>query len=113
MLGVSRSSYYSWLKSKPAMRKLENHRLTGLICQLNQENKQSASPCIAKGLRQQSIHMSRPLVAALKMALQHRPVSQPLIFHSDRGEHYACKAFRKELKGPIRQSISRQANCSR
>jgi putative transposase len=202
VLHVSRSAYYSWLKSKPAGRTLENQQLTGLIRQLHQESKQSyGSPRIAKRLRQQNIAVSRPRVArlmklaglrakvsrkfrvttdskhhfpvsenllnrnfiatslaqawvsdityvrtqagwlyltvvldladrqvigwalshslqaintsvaALKMALQRRPLRQPLIFHSDRGVQYACEAFRKELKGPIRQSMSRRANC--
>jgi putative transposase len=202
VLGVSRSRYYGWLKAKPAVRRLENQRLTGLIRELHQESKQSyGSPRIARGLRQLSIHVSRPrvarlmkqaglrarvsrkfrittdskhgyqvsenllnrnftatsiaqawvsdityvstqagwlyltvvldladrqvvgwalspsmqakttTVAALKMALQRRPLSQELIFHSDRGVQYACEEFRNQLKAPIKQSMSRRANC--
>jgi transposase InsO family protein len=52
-------------------------------------------------------------VAALKMAINNRPVLNSLIFHSDRGVQYACKEFRQELKAYplIRQSMSRRANC--
>lgn len=52
-------------------------------------------------------------VAALKMALIHRPIVQDLIFHSDRGVQYCCDEFRKQLKAYpfIRQSMSRRANC--
>jgi putative transposase len=202
VLSVSRSAYYSWLKDKPAARRLENQQLTDLIRQLHQESKQSyGSPRIAKGLGQLSIQVSRPRVArlmklaglrakvskkfrvttdskhnypvsenllnrnftatslaqawvsdityvrtqagwlyltvvldladrqvigwalsqslqasstsvaALKMALQRRPVNQELIFHSDRGVQYACEEFRNHLKAPIKQSMSRKANC--
>jgi transposase InsO family protein len=66
VLGVSRSGYYDWLKSKPAGRTLENQQLTNLICQLHQESKQSyGSPRIAQGLRQRHIAISRPRVARL------------------------------------------------
>lgn len=51
-------------------------------------------------------------VAAWQMAIQHRPVNQPLLFHSDRGVQYACQEFREQLKGmPVRQSMSRKGNC--
>jgi transposase InsO family protein len=51
-------------------------------------------------------------VAAWQMAIQHRPVNQPLLFHSDRGVQFACQEFRKQLKGmPVRQSMSRKGNC--
>lgn len=52
-------------------------------------------------------------VAALKMAIGNRPITKPLLFHSDRGVQYACEEFRKELKTYpfIKQSMSRKANC--
>ncbi len=51
-------------------------------------------------------------VAALKMAVNNRPVVQPLLFHSDRGVQYACTEFRNQLnKLPITQSMSRKGNC--
>lgn len=56
---------------------------------------------------------SQTSVAALRMAVRNRPVSQELVFHSDRGVQYACDEFRKELRTYplIRQSMSRRANC--
>lgn len=52
-------------------------------------------------------------IAAFKMAVKNRAVTQGLIFHSDRGVQYACDEFRKELKlyPLIRQSMSRRASC--
>ena len=52
-------------------------------------------------------------VAAFRMAIGNRPVTQNLIFHSDRGVQYACEEFRKELQAGslIQQSMSRKADC--
>ncbi len=52
-------------------------------------------------------------VAALKMAIKNRTITQALIFHSDRGVQYACEEFGKELQACslIRQSMSRKADC--
>jgi putative transposase len=51
-------------------------------------------------------------VAALRMAVNNRPVTQPLLFHSDRGVQYASHEFVSELKRwPITQSMSRKGNC--
>jgi putative transposase len=51
-------------------------------------------------------------VAAWRMAIRNRPVTQSLLFHSDRGMQYACQQFRKQLKGkPVLQSMSRKGNC--
>lgn len=51
-------------------------------------------------------------VAAWRMAVRNRPITQPLLFHSDRGVQYACQQFRKQLKGmPVLQSMSRKGNC--
>jgi putative transposase len=51
-------------------------------------------------------------VAAWKMAIINRPVSQSLLFHSDRGVPYACTDFKQLLKGlPVLQSMSRKGNC--
>ncbi|GAB3203456.1 hypothetical protein GCM10027293_33960 [Pontibacter aydingkolensis] len=38
-------------------------------------------------------------VAAFQMAVRNRPVTQTLLFHSDRGVQYACSVFRQQLKG--------------
>jgi putative transposase len=41
-----------------------------------------------------------------RMAVRNRPVTQSLLFHSDRGVQYACQQFRNQLKGkPVLQSI--------
>ncbi len=51
-------------------------------------------------------------VAAWQMAVKNRPITQSLLFHSDRGVQYACQQFRKQLTGkPVRQSMSRKGNC--
>lgn len=52
-------------------------------------------------------------VAAFKMAVNNRPVLQPLLFHSDRGVQYACSDFTELLKRypEVQQSMSRKGNC--
>ncbi|WP_439883551.1 IS3 family transposase [Pontibacter sp. MBLB2868] len=51
-------------------------------------------------------------VAAFRMAVRNRPVTESLLFHSDRGVQYACSAFREQLAGvPVVQSMSRKGNC--
>jgi putative transposase len=53
------------------------------------------------------------VIPAFKMAQVRRPVTQELIFHSDRGVQYACNEFRWLLeKNPlIIRSMSRKGNC--
>ena len=52
------------------------------------------------------------VIPAWRMACQNRPIMDELIFHSDRGIQYACKAFRNLLKSSlITQSMSRKGNC--
>jgi putative transposase len=53
------------------------------------------------------------VIPAFKMAQKTRPVTQKLIFHSDRGIQYACNEFRCLLeKNPlIIRSMSRKGNC--
>jgi len=53
------------------------------------------------------------VIPAFKMAQSRRPVTQQLIFHSDRGVQYACNEFRWLLeKNPlIIRSMSRKGNC--
>jgi putative transposase len=51
-------------------------------------------------------------MAAFKMAVNNRPIIQPLLFHSDRGVQYACSEFTELLKKyPVQQSMSRKGNC--
>ena len=53
------------------------------------------------------------VIPAWFMAIQNRPVTEKLIFHSDRGSQYACHDFTKILKknSLISQSMSRKGNC--
>jgi putative transposase len=53
------------------------------------------------------------VIPAFKMAHRNRPITQKLIFHSDRGVQYACHEFRCLLeKNPlIKRSMSRKGNC--
>lgn len=52
------------------------------------------------------------VIPAWRMAVRNRPIRNELIFHSDRGVQYACKAFRNLLKNSlITQSMSRKGNC--
>lgn len=52
------------------------------------------------------------VIPALNMALNRRPKCNDLIFHSDRGIQYACKAAVNTLEShDITQSMSRKGNC--
>jgi transposase InsO family protein len=54
------------------------------------------------------------VIPALVMACMSRPPEQGLIFHSDRGVQYCCRAFRSklaELCPSVRQSMSGKGNC--
>ena len=53
------------------------------------------------------------IIPAWIMATWNRPITQELIFHSDRGIQYACQEFTKILKANklITQSMSRKGNC--
>lgn len=51
-------------------------------------------------------------IAAWKMALKYRPITNSLLFHSDRGVQYACNEFRKHLIDlPVLQSMSGKGDC--
>jgi len=53
------------------------------------------------------------VIPAFKMAQKNRPITQQLIFHSDRGIQYACNEFRALLESNplITRSMSRKGNC--
>jgi putative transposase len=53
------------------------------------------------------------VIPAWKMAISQRPITEKLIFHSDRGVQYACHEFKKELfaKSLVTQSMSRKGDC--
>jgi putative transposase len=52
-------------------------------------------------------------IPAFKMAQRNRPITQKLIFHSDRGIQYACNEFKKLIESNplIIRSMSRKGNC--
>ena len=58
-----------------------------------------------------SLKAFQTVIPAWRMAIRNRPVSDGMIFHSDRGVQYACNEFRAELHTHIRQSMSRKGNC--
>ena len=60
-----------------------------------------------------TMHASKTVIPAWKMAISKRNITSKLIFHSDRGVQYACNEFRKLFKenSLILQSMSRKANC--
>ena len=52
------------------------------------------------------------VIPAWRMAIGNRPITAPLLFHSDRGVQYACKTFRNLINNPlVTQSMSRKGNC--
>lgn len=53
------------------------------------------------------------VIAAWKMANINRSITEPLLFHSDRGIQYACKEFTNYLNANplVKQSMSRKGNC--
>jgi putative transposase len=53
------------------------------------------------------------IIRAWKMATRNYPITEDLIFHSDRGIQYACEAFTKilEKNKSITRSMSRKGNC--
>jgi len=62
---------------------------------------------ISKGLT-----AAETILAAWFMAITNRPVTEALIFHSDRGVQYACDDFARILKSNklITRSMSRKGN---
>ena len=63
---------------------------------------------LSKSLK--AIHTTIP---TWKMAVQYRPVTEELIFHSDRGVQYACTEFCQILSANknVTRSMSRKGNC--
>lgn len=55
----------------------------------------------------------RTVIAAWHMAMINRPLSDKLIFHSDRGVQYACDAFATMLDKNqfVKRSMSRKGDC--
>ena len=53
------------------------------------------------------------IITAWRMAVNNRPITQELIFHSDRGIQYACTKFTNILNANelVQRSMSRKGNC--
>ena len=60
-----------------------------------------------------TLKTSETVVPAWKMAVKNRPLSDYLIFHSDRGVQYACTDFKELLSANpyVMQSMSRKGDC--
>src|SRR5699024_5259266 len=60
-----------------------------------------------------SMKVKGTIVPAWLMAVRNRPITGKLLFHSDRGIHYACDEFKTLLKGYklVERSMSRKGNC--
>ena len=60
-----------------------------------------------------SMEAEQTTIKAWDIAIQTRSIKSQLIFHSDRGVQYACKAFKARLKASqnVLQSMSRKGNC--
>ena len=61
----------------------------------------------------EGLSASETTIPAWFMAINNRPITQELIFHSDRGIQYACYEFTDILdhKNLITRSMSRKGNC--
>ena len=60
----------------------------------------------------ETMEAEQTTIAAWQMAIKNRPITQGLVFHSDRGIQYACHEFRRQLmKLSVNQSMSRKGNC--
>ncbi len=60
-----------------------------------------------------TMHTSKTIIPAWRMAILKRPITRKLIFHSDRGIQYACSQFTNILRRYplVKQSMSRKGNC--
>ncbi|MBA7587405.1 IS3 family transposase ISLbl1 [subsurface metagenome] len=60
-----------------------------------------------------SLKTFETVVPAWIMAVNNRPITQKLIFHSDRGVQYACNEFKTLLTGYklVERSMSRKGDC--
>jgi len=60
-----------------------------------------------------SLKTNATVIPAWRMALINRPISEELIFHSDRGVQYSCNKFADLLKANqnVVRSMSRKADC--
>lgn len=61
----------------------------------------------------ESLKAEHTVIPAWNMAINNRPITKQLTFHSDRGVQFACHEFRRVLKENLRvkQSMSRKGDC--
>jgi transposase InsO family protein len=77
VLGVSRSGYYAWVKSKPSKRVIENQNLTNRIIDIYKKSKGTyGSPRITQELKQTFTRVSRPRVARLMKKANIRSITK-------------------------------------
>lgn len=77
VLGVSRSGYYAWVKSKPSKRVIENQNLTNRIIDIYKKSKGTyGSPRITQELKQSFTRVSRPRVARLMKKANIRSITK-------------------------------------
>ena len=77
VLGVSRSGYYAWIKSKPSKRAIENKSLIERIRVIYKKSKSTyGSPRIHQELRQEHPRVSRPRVARLMKKANIRSITR-------------------------------------
>jgi transposase InsO family protein len=60
-----------------------------------------------------SLKAAHTTIPAWRMAIRNRPITQVLIFHSDRGVQYACNEFKNILSSfkLVERSMSRKGDC--
>lgn len=59
-----------------------------------------------------TLKTAETIAPAWMMALMNRPLTDKLIFHSDRGIQYACSELKELIRNPqVIQSMSRKGNC--
>ena len=121
VLQVSRSGFYSWLKTKPSPRKQKNEWLKFKMAIIFKENREVYGyRRLREALRIQGEHGNQKRVrrlmqkAGLKPKMQHRltaalvinavimacfrrKIVAGLILHSDRGVQYTSKSYQKLL----------------
>lgn len=101
VLGVSRSSYYRWIKNPINKREQKQMELSREIKDVYFDAKgRNGSPRLAKDLQasgvigwsiSDNLTASGTVIQAIRMANRNRPLKEGMIFHSERGLQYACK----------------------
>src|SRR5690554_1994552 len=119
VLGISRSSYYRWIKNSINKREQKQMELSREIKDAYFEVKgRNSSSRLAKDLQASGVNISRTTVAyctvitVVRMAYRSRSFKEEMIFHSYRGILYACKQTVNLLQYyRVVQSMSGKGNC--